>query len=855
MKTSYTIKNFAKRVMMAITIVLFAGNAWGANKTGTLDMSKSQTSPVTNNGVTFTWTSANIVTSGSSGFKNSSSMTITIPTGTTLVSISKTNHANTWGGSASISVYAGSTNSGTKIATIVTGTNSYTISSNNTGNTYFFENNSGGNAWITGLSITYYEVSDPHTVNFSVTSGTPASTSLTEASGDAGIVLPNVTPDAAVTAAGWGFYGWAEATVGTETTTAPTIVGKAGETYYPEANITLYAVYAKGEYTKVTSTSEITSGGNYLIAGFDNNNNKMYVMTDNYYYDEDDTEAYYLSGYLLGTSPSNTYSPADINANWVCSIVINSNKYYIKNKENKYIDVDLSNWITSYYYSSDDYTFIYGDNGYCTIKNNFASKYLVVYVGGDFGRKTSEGWDKMLLYKETTTPKYVSAPCLNIVTLSAGTETNATISSFSDAGVQTCSSTAADRQVTITVAAATGYEFLSTARLTFAKTSGTATAEYVSGPTGTGPYTWVYQFSKDDSGAGTFSVTSATPKSYIITLNGNGATTDGTANVTATYNSATLSASITNPKKTHYMFQGWYSGSGGTGNLVINKDGELQANVAGYTGEGGVWTKDGATTLYAKWTEHSYTNYRTKCCDDPGLAFDGEYNYQTFVREDIKGAKGGNGSATEEQGKATLVLDYTTSSTGTCTVEVKKLTGADKRSTIAAGSDVSNHTGVSVDEENNKVTFEIWTYGSSYPTNNGQGTYRIKLSQESASTYCDVDTYYFVDVVLRDKFVDQVNGNATINKDGDGTTKTTPTEGDMDVEKNDDCHSTTRRLLGWIKETDLQTIYGTPRETGALDDASAYEANKSMVVAPGNSFTTSGVTWYAVWGIDNTPEP
>lgn len=114
-------------------------------------------------------------------------------------------------------------------------------------------------------------------------------------------------------------------------------------------------------------------------------------------------------------------------------------------------------------------------------------------------------------------------------------------------------------------------------------------------------------------GAATF-FTKWTAKEYSVTLNGNGATTAGSSNVTLIYNSASHVA-ITNPKKTHYIFNGWYSGEGGTGSLVIATDGTLQANVSGYTGAGGIWTRDEAsTTLYAKWTEHTYTNYRTKCC-------------------------------------------------------------------------------------------------------------------------------------------------------------------------------------------------------------------------------------------------
>lgn len=706
--------------------------------------------------------------------------------------------------------------------------------------------------------VVVYTSSEPHTVTFSATSGTPASSSsLTEASGGAGVTLPNVTPSSAISDAGWGFYGWATSSnkPASETTTAPTIVGKAGDTYYPGNDITLYAVYAKGTYTKVTSTSGLTNGGKFIVVGYDNNNTAVYAMTSVSYTYNSTVER--LKGKLIDTSPATTYSAAVIHANWRCEITYAStNQYYIQNlSTSKYVDTQCgtSSLCTTTKYGSDHYTITYanGSDGYCSILNNesgYGGRYLVVFVGGDFG-KNGSACEKMMIYKETTAPKYVSAPCTNIVTLSEGSKTNVSSIAFSESGVQTCSSTAADRNFTVTVTTNTGYEVTSSSNLTFSKSSGTATASYVSGPTGSGPYAFTYRFAHDDSGAGTFSAT-ATAKTYTITLNGNGATTEGTANVTATYNSATLSSAITNPKKTHYIFQGWYSGSGGTGNLIIDKDGVLQANVSTYTGAGGIWTKDGGTTLYAKWTEHTYTNYKTVCCDPSGLAFDGEHNYQTLVRQDIAGAHGGNGSATEEQGKATLVLDYNTESSGTCTVEVKKLTGGDNRSTAAAGSDCSNHTTIAVDGTNKKVTFEIWTYAPSYPTANGQGTYRIKLSQATASTYCATDVYYFVDVTLRDKFVDAVNGNSTINVDGQSksTTDYYQTPEESDLTETNDCDGTNRRLRGWISEMDLKSQYGTPGETGYLNNAEGY--NSSKVVAPDADIITSGCTWYAVWGVE-----
>jgi hypothetical protein len=77
-----------------------------------------------------------------------------------------------------------------------------------------------------------------------------------------------------------------------------------------------------------------------------------------------------------------------------------------------------------------------------------------------------------------------------------------------------------------------------------------------------------------------------------------------TPSVTATYGSHTLSSAITNPSRTGYTFGGWYSGSGGTGTMIINTSGTLQANTS-FTDASGNWTHDGGTTLYAKWTANT----------------------------------------------------------------------------------------------------------------------------------------------------------------------------------------------------------------------------------------------------------
>jgi hypothetical protein len=116
--------------------------------------------------------------------------------------------------------------------------------------------------------------------------------------------------------------------------------------------------------------------------------------------------------------------------------------------------------------------------------------------------------------------KAAGGGCDNTVTLNTGSATNGTISYASP--VATCSATDDDRNVTISVAPSSGYTLLSSTRLTFNKTSGTATASYVNGPTwngSTSKYEYIYRFARNDKGAGSFSVTCDAIPRYTVSFN------------------------------------------------------------------------------------------------------------------------------------------------------------------------------------------------------------------------------------------------------------------------------------------------------------------------------------------------
>ncbi|MBR6168084.1 MAG: InlB B-repeat-containing protein [Paludibacteraceae bacterium] len=167
-----------------------------------------------------------------------------------------------------------------------------------------------------------------------------------------------------------------------------------------------------------------------------------------------------------------------------------------------------------------------------------------------------------------------------------GNPSNGTIS-ITD-GVSSLSKASAGATVTITATPATGYNFTS---WDVYKTGESSTKVSTAAATASTTFTMPsYAVTVDAS----FSA-----KTYTVTLNGNGGS-GNTANVTATYNSSTLSSSITNPTKTGYIFDGWYSGSGGTGTLIISSAGVLQSSTT-YSDGSGNWTNDGNVTLYAKW--------------------------------------------------------------------------------------------------------------------------------------------------------------------------------------------------------------------------------------------------------------
>lgn len=90
-----------------------------------------------------------------------------------------------------------------------------------------------------------------------------------------------------------------------------------------------------------------------------------------------------------------------------------------------------------------------------------------------------------------------------------------------------------------------------------------------------------------------------------IALNQNGATTDGSTSLDATYNAVLDASGITNPSKDYYTFKGWTNGTGGSGDVVIDENKDVKT-VASWTDGSDKWIHNAASELYAKWDEDTH---------------------------------------------------------------------------------------------------------------------------------------------------------------------------------------------------------------------------------------------------------
>lgn len=154
--------------------------------------------------------------------------------------------------------------------TKATGKQSVNLSSPSVNLYYKIEFNcaSGSSNGLIQISkVEYYRQASRYTVSFDPGSGSCNPSSLQEGSVGSGVTLPTATAPGDCSAI-YTFYGWAATSV-SETSTAPSIVGTYGETYFPASNTTLHAVYRRVDgdivYNLVENLSTVSEGKYYLL--------------------------------------------------------------------------------------------------------------------------------------------------------------------------------------------------------------------------------------------------------------------------------------------------------------------------------------------------------------------------------------------------------------------------------------------------------------------------------------------------------------------------------------------------------------------------------------------------------------
>lgn len=219
------------------------------------------------------------------------------------------------------------------------------------------------------------------------------------------------------------------------------------------------------------------------------------------------------------------------------------------------------------------------------------------------------------------------------------------------------------------------------------------------------------------SGATTFTA-QWSANNYTITLNNQSATTAGTSSISATYNASTNltgTPAITKPTKTHYDFGGYYTAVDGGGSQIIDANGDVVASVTNYTDASKNWIKADNVTLYAKWTEHSLTNYRTKCCD---------------ILDEIDGEATMTGTETT----MTISAWSDVSNASSYTVRLYKWNSGTSSWGIVSGSTTGGSSGTqgtrtSIATDSKSVTWSGIEYGA---------TYKVTVQAiGNNTTYCD----------------------------------------------------------------------------------------------------------------------
>ena len=240
------------KVLFTVLCMACATTAWGETATSTFN-SKSWG---TTNGSDFQWTSNKAgngftanqgvqITTGSTGANATTKVSFT---NITKIEIQYCTNSKAGKGSISVQVGSGTTQSFSVSAPSSGGTTLKTSTFNyatpETGTIKLSVSCTTNSVYVYSVTITTSSTTEtPYSVTFNAgTNGTCSTTSLTETSQGLGVTLPNCNPKT-----GYTFVGWS-----TSSSATSADAGKAGETYHPSEDCTLYAVYSAAQNYTVT---------------------------------------------------------------------------------------------------------------------------------------------------------------------------------------------------------------------------------------------------------------------------------------------------------------------------------------------------------------------------------------------------------------------------------------------------------------------------------------------------------------------------------------------------------------------------------------------------------------------------
>ena len=404
------------------------------------------------------------------------------------------------------------------------------------------------------------------------------------------------------------FVGWTATEIDGENEDSPDdlFTSVSGMTI-PSGGATYYAVFAAeddnssvDEWVLCTSTSDITTG--------------TYVITyNNSYYLPSETTANKNPAVGSGITASNgkltntvtsamQWSFSGSSSGWTVSHTSGNTTYYLGSTDTSQgilVATTNNSYIWTVGANSSPYSGLH-------LRGAGSTRYLVVYNNATWRYYTDSGYEgEVALYKLSSGTAYTdyATTCASSYTLTLK-DTNG--SQNGDAATVTANATTFD--FGSTAPSKTGYHvdgFYKESGLTNRIADAKVSAGVVTGGDFCASTAYTDGDKKYTAGADNDLYLKWEANTYSITLDDEGATTPGSTSVTLTYDANTHTA-ISNPVKTGYTFDGWYSGDDGTGSLVIAADGTMQSNVSvsdvQWTGANGIWKKAGAVTLHAKWT-------------------------------------------------------------------------------------------------------------------------------------------------------------------------------------------------------------------------------------------------------------